>query len=260
MPRPGSNWRLADPPVTIYCHGQPGGAEELDLFGPAVAARCRDWHVLDRSPPGAPIDGWLEARAHDAAGTRPVRLIGFSLGCPVALRLAASLGEQVARVDLVATAAPSPDGRWPKDMAGKPVFDLARDYPPLFTLLAWAQRGIGMVVPGVLVRQLFATAQGEDAALMADVRFRLRMASLLRAGLTRGHRAYRAEVAAFACGSAVAMDRITAPIHCWHGDADNWAPLSLARAWAATMPTLADSHSLAGQSHYSTLHEFLQRQ
>jgi pimeloyl-ACP methyl ester carboxylesterase len=260
MRRLGSNWRLADTPVTIYCHGQPGGGEELELFGPAVAARCRDWHVLDRAPSGALIDGRLDARAHGAAGTRPVRLIGFSLGGPVALRLAASLGDQVTRVDLVATAAPSPDGHWPSDMAGKPVFDLARDYPTLFTLLAWVQRGFSTMAPGMLVRQMFTTAQGEDAALIADVSFRLRIASLLRAGLTQGHRGYRDEVAAFARGSSVAMDRITAPIHCWHGDADNWAPLSLAQAWAATMPTLADFHILAGQSHYSTLHQFLQRQ
>ncbi len=250
--------------ATVYFHGQPGGAQELALFGEAMAARAGDWLITDRAAAlGQGAAGYLPALARQVealAAGRPLRLVGFSLGADVALRVAALLGGSVVALDCISAAAPSLDGSFPDGMAGKPVFTLAAKRPRLFGALTAVQGVMARVAPGLLTDQLFASAAGGDAALAAEAVFRAGMARLLREGLRAGAGAYRADVRRYATtrldGFVEELAGISAPISFWHGDADSWAPLPMVTALAERLPG-ARLRTLPGLAHYSTLAAYL---
>lgn len=242
--------------ATIYLHGQPGSADELALFGTHVARNTTHWQVLERRTSATNCGdhfAMLADRARRVAAGRTMRLIGFSLGGWAALHLAALLADDVMAVDLIATAAPPADGVYPAEMVGKPVFELARNHPMLFAGLTRAQGWGAMVAPALVRHALFAKAQGGDAALTQDVAFRSAITAILRTSLAGEAQAYRREVTDFASGQLPDVSAITAPVTFWHGEADNWAPISLADQLAARLPNVAAFHRLPGVSHYGAL-------
>lgn len=242
--------------ATIYLHGQPGSADELALFGAHVARNSSDWHVLDRTPAGAGGMAHymlLATRARRFAAGRPIRLIGFSMGGWEALHLAAHMGRNVAAIVLIATAARPRDGRYPDGMVGKPLFELAHDHPTLFSGVTRLQGWSAAIAPALIGLALFAKARGGDQALAVQPAFRAGMSRLLRASLCGPAAAYRRDIAAYVDGGEPDWDAITAPVTMWHGDADNWAPITLAEQLSQRLPTLAAFHRLPGVSHYGAL-------
>ncbi len=231
----------------VYLHGQPGGPDELSLFGPLhwpddVAITAPDRNRVPVSLPEGPIT-----------------LIGFSMGGKVALDWARALPERIAHIHLIAPAGPPDSEALLDQMAGGALFRMARDRPRLFARVARLQSLMARLVPRVMVRMLLATAQGGDAALALDPAFRARMAAMLKAGLGHASQSYAAEISAYMQPWSVSLSSITAPVTLWHGEADNWAPIALSEHLAATFSGPVTFHRLPGLSHYSTLRHALQR-
>ena len=104
---------------TVYLHGLPGSPAELSLAGPGSP-----WidpalvYAPDRSALAADLPELARQIAIWSSG-EPIDLVGFSLGGAAALRLAPLLGEQVARIDLIAPAAPLSLGDFLPDKIGR---------------------------------------------------------------------------------------------------------------------------------------------
>lgn len=243
----------------VYLHGQPGSPAELGLFGGAAGGlgaaqlfapdRARDRPEL----PSAPYLDHLGGAVRDRFPEGPIRLVGFSLGCFVAIEVALRLADRDLRLDLVSAAAPLDLGDFLPDMAGGMVFSLARRRPGLFALLTRAQGGLARVAPGLLFDQIFAGAQGADADLVADPAFRAAIRAILAHSLAGGGRGYRREIAGYVSQGADRLARLTAPVTLWQGEADSWTPPAMARALAAARPQSRTLRTLPGLSHYSTL-------
>jgi pimeloyl-ACP methyl ester carboxylesterase len=231
----------------VYLHGQPGGPGEWLACAPAGMAAI----TPDRNT--APGLAALAAQIGAAAGPGPITLIGFSLGAPVALALAAALGGRVAQLHLVSPAAPLALGDFLPTMAGGALFRLARDRPALFRLPARLEGLAARTAPGLLFDRLFATASGDDVHLRRDPAFRAAMAAVLRDGLGRDPAGFIAEVTAYAAGTAPADGAIAAPIHIWQGGDDSWTPPAMAQALAASLPGDVTLTHLPGCGHYGAL-------
>ncbi len=247
---------------TIYFHGMPGGPGELAMFGPDCADACAGFHVPDRrtgAPAGDP-SAYFSALADDLrarfAGQR-LHLIGFSIGAATALRVAARLGSQVERIDLVSAAAPLGAGALPEEMAGAPVFRIARARPWLFGLMARAQALAASVAPGTLYNALFASARGGDIGLRADAVFRAGMLRVLRQCLGKGLAGYRTEVLAYVGDWEANLAAVRQPVRIWHGTQDNWSPPAMADALARALAGAEAPRYLDGLSHYSALRHVL---
>lgn len=232
-----------------YFHGMPGGPGEWTLFAPP---ELRDLAVVpDRNGPGDPakLANMLEGEGWT--------LIGFSLGAPVALNVAARLGSRAAHVHLVSPAGPLQLGDFLPDMAGGALFNLAARRPRLFAGLANIEGLAARWVPRWLMRRLMAGTCGDDRALARDAAFIAAMGRVLQRGMGENPRGFISEVQAYVADWRAVLPRVTAPVTIWQGDADTWTPPAMARSLQAALPTAAHLITVPGASHYSTLRHAL---
>ena len=235
----------------IYLHGVPGGPGERALFGDAPALYCPDRFALAPGGDAAAMVDALAAQLVARFGQAPLHLIAFSLGSRVAFELAARLGAQVVRLDLIAAAAPLTLGDFLGSMAGGPVFAMARDHPRRFAALVRMQHWLARLAPALLVRLLFASASGGDVALARDPGFRARLAAMLR-GCFAGN-GYAREITAYVRDAPPSLAALHCEVRLWHGTADSWSPPAMAEALVAALPPGAAIRWFDGLSHYSTL-------
>lgn len=254
---------MADAQV-VYFHGLPGGAGELALFGADIAAKARAFHIPCRlgSQKGLSAPDYFAGLASDIRKVFPavpLHLLGFSLGASAALRTAPYLGDQVRQIDLVSPAAPLDLGPYLSDLAGGPVFRIAKASPMLFAVLSTAQGLMARKVPARLFAMLFATAQGADRSLAELAPFRAAMEELLRDALNQGRRGYRQEIQHYVRDWSAELARVDAPVAIFHGEDDNWSPIAMADDLARHLKSCVGLEKLPGHSHYSTLGDYLLR-
>ena len=231
-----------------YFHGMPGGPGEWAINAPRELHEAA-W-LSDRNNPSetaSVIAVRLKAEFSDG-----VRMLGFSAGAFAAIQVAALMGEQVHELHLIAPAGPLQLGNFLPDMAGGATFRLAAEWPWLFDRLTPAARFLAHRAPEVLMRRLFATANGDDRPLAADRQFRTGMAEVFRDGLGRDARGFAAEMLAYVKDWEGQLSKISVPVTIWQGDMDNWTPPAMARALHRAMPT-SRLEILPGKSHFSTL-------
>ncbi len=226
----------------VYLHGLPGGPDELKLVSERVDAFAPDLR-------DGPVSDQIKARF----GATPVTLIGFSLGAFGAMRFAADHPSQIAHLHLIAPAAPLELGDFLKDMAGGPIFRMARNHPWLFRLVTRVQALVARIAPDFFARQVFALSQGKDAPLAADPTFRRDWSAVAQTCLSGGAAAYRAEITAYVAPWSGVLARVGVPTTIWYGTADNWVPPAMAEALAQALPNVACVRQIMDGSHYSTL-------
>lgn len=227
----------------VYLHGLPGSPDEVSLI---CGAPSRLFAPNLR-------DGSLDPQIRAQFDTQPVTLIGFSLGAFRALRFAADHPERVAHLHLIAPAAPLELGDFLGQMAGGPIFRLARDHPKLFRLVTRLQAFAARIAPEIFAAQIFATAQGEDIALKAKADFLRDWGHIARQCLADGAQAYRDEITAYVAPWANLLSRVQTPTSIWYGGADNWTPPVMAEALIKKLPIAPQVRRIENASHYSTL-------
>lgn len=243
----------------FYLHGTPGAPAEAAWMvsaaqanGLCIVALERD--SLDPSLQGEAYVAQLTAAVLRLAGEHPVHLLGFSIGASLALRVAAQLPKPAAGIWLVSAAAPL---EWPACWqgmgAGRYTFALAQSYPRLFNLLAVYQGWLARHCTGLLLRSLFQGARGADAQLLAQAPLREQLRQVQRQCFARGAGAYVRDVQCYVEPWAASLAQVQAPLQLWHGDQDNWAPVTMAQGLLAQFGQQAQLHWLAGRSHYSCL-------
>lgn len=236
---------------TAYFHGLPGGPGEWRHFAPpslqsAAFVPDRNW-------------GTDAAQLADQLQGEGWTLIGFSLGAPIALQVAAELGMRVETVHLISPAGPLQLGDFIPAMAGGPLFRMAAERPRLFAAVARLEGVLARLAPRWLHGRLMSGAAGADRSVAADPAFISAMSGVLRDGLGRSADGFIAEVTAYVGNWCAVLDRVTAPVTIWQGDADTWTPPAMARALQAALPGQPVLHLIPGASHYSTLREALAR-
>lgn len=245
----------------IYFHGVPGAPQEIALFGPAgnLANAWAPDRNSDRTDLGygSYFDN-LASRIDAGTVCERLHLVGFSLGAVAALQVAQRLGRKVSRIDLISAAAPLELGDFLPQMAGRAVFDGASRNTRLFNGMTVVQGQLARFVPSLLLRLLFATADGEDNNLARDREFRTRITGILKHAYADGACGYRREILGFVRPWSTILSEITAPVTIWHGTADTWAPIAMADCLYARLPN-PRLMRLNGLSHYSTLRAALER-
>jgi pimeloyl-ACP methyl ester carboxylesterase len=240
----------------IYLHGGPGSPDECALFD---EGRLHPDYAPDRFAAFGGVDAAdvFDRLADDIANRfadRTLHLIGFSMGGYATLELAHRLGGRVARIDLVATAAPLEGGAFLDKMAGRTLFAIAQRRPGWLSLVMAVQRVLVRATPSLAYHMLYSNARGADRMLVADPMFKARIVAILKHCYGAGGEGFSRELMAYVRPWAHILALIGAPVTIWHGDEDNWAPFAMAEYLVEAIPN-ATLRRIQGASHYSALHE-----
>jgi pimeloyl-ACP methyl ester carboxylesterase len=245
--------------TVFYLHGTPGAPEEAAWLAAAAQANSLRILALQRDSLDLRVQGEayiaeLTAQVLRLAGEQPVHLLGFSIGASLALRVAAQLPTPAAGVWLVSAAAPL---EWPASWqgmgAGRYTFAMAQKYPRLFRLVGAYQGWLARHCTGLLLGTLFQGARGADASLLGQAAAREQLRHVQQQAFAGGAGAYLRDVRAYVEPWSACVPRVRAPLQLWHGDQDNWAPVTMLQGLLENFTAPAQVHWLAGRSHYSCL-------
>jgi pimeloyl-ACP methyl ester carboxylesterase len=244
----------------FYFHGVPGAAVEAAMLHQAALAHGIKLLVVERNLTGelgsAAYLQQLAQQISDRAAGQPIHLLGFSIGACLALRVAALLGERVAEIYLLSAAAPLEiPGNSVGMGAGRYTFLWAQHYPRLFRAFAWYQALLAKVSPRLLLKLLFAGAGGKDSELLSQPDTQAWLADIQRACFRHGVSRYVRDVKLYVEPWATELDKVTATVSLWHGDADNWAPIAMSIYLQEHLRNASAVIRGAEQAHYSCMLE-----
>ena len=237
---------MAEYTVVYFCHGVPGGPDDVDLLATG------DTDVIAPSlfhdsvfAPLPQFDALTEGMPD-----RSVHVVGFSIGAMAAIQIAGEFAERVGKLTLISPAAPLQLGDFLPDMAGRPVFQIAQRSPFGLRALTFAQGLLMRTVPKTLINQLFGAAEAE---LRASPDFQKALKAGLRNSLCHHPAAYAQSIGAYVGRWDLDLEFVRCPTEIWHGDADTWAPIEMSEALVPALPNGALLHRVAGGEHYTTL-------
>ncbi|MBU2296676.1 MAG: alpha/beta hydrolase [Gammaproteobacteria bacterium] len=244
----------------FYFHGVPGAAVEAATLHQAALAHGIKLLVVERNLPdeleSAAYLQQLAQQISDRAAGQPIHLLGFSIGACLALRVAALLGERAAEIYLLSAAAPLEIPSNSVGMgAGRYTFLWAQHYPRLFRAFAWYQELLVKISPRLLLNLLFAGAGGKDPELLRQADTQAWLADIQRACFKHGTSGYMRDVKLYVEPWATELDKVTAAVSLWHGDADNWAPIAMSIYLQEHLRNASVVIRGAGQAHYSCMLE-----
>lgn len=251
--------------LVFYFHGAPGAPEECRLFD-AYAKRnglriiCLDRLSISKNINGKKINGqnYYKCLANEIeyiSGGQLVDIIGFSIGCAVALNVASILKSKVATLHLISAAAPIESGNFIEHMAGKTIFKMARKYPTGFMVLSYWQALLSFFCPNVLYKMLFASAKGKDKSLKEQDAFKAFILSIIKKCFGQNINGYIRDVILYVTPWESALAQCQATCYIWHGKNDNWSPVDMALYLSKTLPRCASVELFSNLSHYSCLYE-----
>ena len=245
--------------TVIYFHGAPGAPEECSFFDQFARTHdlniiCYDRFSIDSKRQNQAYFHYLSKLIIERSGGRKIDLIGFSIGCHAAIETVHHLQNQVRELHLISPAAPLDAAYFLNGMAGKMIFSLAMNRSFLFTLLSYWQAFLAKIAPSLLFKMLFATAEGEDKTLAQTADFKASMKPVLTRCFATNIKGYLREIRQYVSPWRTSVLNCNARTHIWHGENDNWSPVSMAEYLKENMPLASSLELMEGLSHYSCLY------
>ena len=228
----------------FYCHGLPGSADEISKLRQSTQV---DISVL------APLDFDNFDSVMAAQGKPQAHIIGFSLGAMTALKIAASRQDKVAKVTLIAPAAPLDSGDFLSHMAGGPVFRAAQKGPIAFKLFTTLQKFGLLLASNQIISTMFANSPDADKRLLADPDFKSMLLKGLNDSFGKNRQDYTNAILTYVKPWSEQLARIKSPVIIYHGTEDNWAPIEMANTLQSKIPSKVTIIPFDDLGHYSTL-------
>ncbi len=244
--------------LVVYFHGVPGSIEECAVFDESAKQNrlrfvCFDRFSLEKNLHGNDYYQAIADAIKEQAGGKLFDVVGFSIGCHVALKVSVLVVEQVRQMHLVSAAAPLQGADYLNDMAGKVVFKLAIHYPMVFTALSFWQSLLCRVSPRVLFAMIFGSAKGKDKQLAEDPEFKMLIDQILQHSYSKNLKGYKRDVGEYVQPWQGVLTRCEAQTTLWHGTEDNWSPVEMSEQLRQALPNCAEVHTIEAASHYSCL-------
>jgi len=245
--------------LVFYFHGAPGSAAEAAMLEQAANKEqlCIISFKRFSIDPTLDIQTYYQQQADKIASISEglkVDLIGFSIGCHVAIEVALLLEKQLASLHLVSCAAPIEGGDFLPGMAGGTVFKLAHKAPLLFSALSHWQRLLAKFAPLLLYKMLFSSARSQDRELASSAAFKQLLMPVLADCFSRDVSGYIRDVKAYVKPWSAQLVKLQVDTYLYHGQADNWSPLPMAHYLRDTIAAPCQLQEYPELSHYSCLY------
>lgn len=243
-------------PTLYFFHGLPGSPRDAQLLCESVRKKY-DIRAIDflAGYEKNGLDGILRLIDEDHGDdlSDPIHIAGFSLGAMVAMHVAAARPSQTAKLTLISPAAPLELGDFLPQMAGKPIFVLARRNPKLLAVVTRIQAALLQVAPKFLVRQLFSRVGLCEQALIADPEFQQVVECGMKRSFYEFPRAYRSLLQTYVEAWSNVVEELICETEIWHGEKDSWSPIGMSHALHTLMQGRPKLQILSETEHYSTL-------
>ena len=253
-----SQFGADDGRIVIYFHGAPGAPEECAIFDNCGKEHGLTFICLERFSINALIRGeayyqFLAKEILKKSAGKKVDIVGFSIGAFIALQTCRYIPDEVKSLHLISAAAPLEAVDFLDAMAGKQVFQLAKAFPFLFVLLSYWQSLLALFFPNALFRLLFASAAGDDKALVSDSKFQTSTIKVLQSCFIHHVAGYTRDIKTYVRPWGTTLSKISVDTHIWHGGKDNWSPKQMAEYLKSAIPGCTSTKIYNGLSHYSCL-------
>lgn len=252
-------------PAVFYFHGSPSSRLELGLYGSEAFTERLGVRLIATDRPGLGLSTFEPHRRFsdwpanvsalaDKLGLDRFSVLAFSGGAPYALACALAIPQRLTAVGVV-----SGSGLFDKPGLTEGInrnnlrfTHLARDRPRLCRL-AFRMMGLtARYAPGRLVSQLMAAFPEPDREAMARPEVSQALVAAFREALRQGPRGAQFDTALMVGPWDFRPEEIGMPVHLWHGEADQNAPLAMGRYLAEAIPN-SEVRFYAGEGHLSLM-------
>jgi len=250
----------------IYCHGCPSSRLEWRLFADDALARALGIRAIVPDRPGMGLSDFLEGRTvlawaddvralADHLGLGRFAVLGYSAGAPYAAACALALSDRLTRVGFASGLAPFDAPGLIDEIApaNRRFWEQVTDRPRSARTMLRLMRVMATLAGGAMVRGVAAGLPEPDrAAIQADPSLQRAFLAMLRACLRPGVRGAFLDALLVASPWGFDLRDIGVPALLWHGEADENAPVAMARYMAGAMPR-STLELFPGQGHVSLL-------
>lgn len=246
----------------LYHHGWPGSRLEARFahdnavgLGLRIIAPDRPGYGASTQAPGRILGDWPgdAAALIDHLGVDRFAAVGISGGAPYALACAAVLQERVTRVCIVSSMGPVANRSALREFDATRRLSLRLAGRRSALMRGLLQGAVGPLIARYtdwFVATLAKGAGPADRTTLVRREVQAQIAASFREGLRPGAAGAARDLELYAAPWAIPLERIQAPVHLWHGEADGIIPARLARRLAEQLPTVS-TRILPGEGHYS---------
>lgn len=226
--------------VVFYSHGFPACRLEASIAHGAARELGMTIVAIDR--PGFGGSDWYENRrfedwAKDVSLVADLYeiprfgVLGVSGGTPTAIAAAATLGERVSALSVVSGIAPlqDPDAMSGMNWANRGLLNLGRRYPWLGRWSVGAVARVWRSVPGAAEAWFGTLLPKADVEIVKRPEVGVILARNIKESLKQGVQGAVSEFQLFLSDWRPLVSAVRVPTTIWHGDADTYVPLSMAK-------------------------------
>lgn len=249
----------------LYFHGSPGSRLAWRLFVQAELAEEFGLRAIVPDRPGLGLSDLQAARRildwpadiaalADHLGLDRFAILGYSGGGPYALACALAMPERLTRVGIVSGTAPFDQPGLASSIVPMSLrlLEMSQGQPRLFRMTLRLMGFGARYTPRLAARVAMTAVAPADAALLQQPVFRERFMAMVSDSVRQGPRGTQEEIALMVSPWGFAPQDIRVPIHLWHGEADENAPIAMGRYLAAVIPH-SQLTPLPGEGHLSVM-------
>lgn len=256
--------RIGGKPL-FYFHGTPSARIEFDLFGDEHLLEDLNVHLIAPDRPGCGLSDFQPDRRMmdwpadvialaDHLSLERFAVLGYSGGGPYAAVCARAIPQRLVCAGIVSGAGPFTE---PHNIAGIPktnldYFALSHQKPWLSRLMLRMMGAMAHYIPNRMLANASAVLPAPDQIILSEPAMQRGFLAMLQESLRQGPAGAQHDTRLMVTDWDFDPREIHIPVHLWHGDADQNAPIAMGRFMAGAIPNCQASF-YEGEGHLSLI-------
>jgi pimeloyl-ACP methyl ester carboxylesterase len=252
----------------FYFHGVPSSRIEFNMVRNEQLLETLDLRVMALDRPGIGLSGFQPGRRFldwprdviclaDHLGFDRFAIVGYSGGGPYAAACAFSIPERITKAAIVSGTGPFTEPALVEGIpqANQRFLGLSHQKPWLSRMILRMIKVMAQVAPGKAIDNVMSTLPEADRAWMSQPEVQKIFLAMAREALRQGPRGPQHETRLMVTDWDFKPREIQMPVHLWHGEADQNAPIAMGRYMAETIPN-CQAKFFPGEGHISLFKKY----
>jgi pimeloyl-ACP methyl ester carboxylesterase len=233
----------------FYFHGSPGARVEFDLFGDEVLLRKLDIRLIAIDRPGCGLSDFQPNRRFmdwprdvlavaDHLHLKRFAILGYSGGGPYAAVCALAIPECITKAGIVSGTAPFVEPHLADGIHknSRNFLELSHQRPWLSRLILRMMGVMARHSPDNVIANALAALPEADQRIVSSSEVQQAFLTMIQEALRNGPRGAQHDIRLMTTEWDFRPQDIQIPVHLWHGETDQNAPIAMGRYMANTIP------------------------